>query len=131
MSEDAVQPLDPRSTYLFLTGEETVSAEEIGDDFWPSVMEGRRQIEGRLMTASDMTADWDHWEMHPKGEEILVLLSGDMQLVFDDGGSETVVTLAPAQAVVVPRGVWHRGIVNAPSRLLAITAGEGTEHRPV
>ncbi len=88
------------------------------------------------MAAFDMTEDWPHWEMHPEGEEILVLLSGDMSIVLDPGeteagGGESTVTLEPGQACLVPRGVWHRGIVRAPSRLLAITAGEGTQHRPV
>ena len=126
-----MEALDPRATYLFLTGEDAVSAEVIEEDFWPAVMAGRRKIEGRLMAAFDMDADWPHWEMHPNGEEILVLLSGEMQIVLDDGRTETNVALAPGGVCLVPRGVWHRGIVPAPSRLLAITAGEGTMHRPV
>jgi len=25
-----------------------------------------------------MTEDWDHWEMHPAGDELIVLLSGSI-----------------------------------------------------
>ena len=34
-------------------------------------------------------------------------------------------------AVVVPRGVWHTARIRAPSRMLHITLGAGTETRPV
>jgi len=32
--------------------------------------------------------------------------------------------------LVVPKGVWHTAKVRNPARLLAITAGRGTQHRP-
>ena len=34
-------------------------------------------------------------------------------------------------AVVVPKGVWHTAKVLAPSRMLFVTMGAGTQHRPV
>ncbi|WP_437730121.1 hypothetical protein [Sorangium sp. So ce1335] len=30
---------------------------------------------------------------------------------------------------IVPRGVWHRQIVPAPSVMIFITPGDGTQHR--
>ena len=32
---------------------------------------------------------------------------------------------------VVPRGVWHRGLARKPGKMMFITPGAGTEHRPV
>jgi len=31
----------------------------------------------------------------------------------------------------VPRAVWHRGLVRKPGKLMFITPGAGTDHRPV
>jgi mannose-6-phosphate isomerase-like protein (cupin superfamily) len=67
--------------------------------------------------------------MHPHGEEVLVLLSGRIAMVFDDGTGTRTVDLVEGTACVVPRGTWHRAIVPVPSRLLAITYGRGTMHR--
>jgi hypothetical protein len=39
--------------------------------------------------------------------------------------------LTAGQTFVVPRGVWHRGIVRQPGELMFITPGAGTDHRPV
>jgi mannose-6-phosphate isomerase-like protein (cupin superfamily) len=68
-------------------------------------------------------------EMHPDGDEILVLWSGAMDVVFEQGGEEIMKSLAPGDAFVVPRGVWHRTVVREPSDLLHITPGH-RKHRP-
>jgi hypothetical protein len=42
-----------------------------------------------------------------------------------------VLAIADRGAVVVPRGVWHTARVHAPSRMLHVTLGAGTETRAV
>jgi len=92
---------------------------------------GRRElVEGRLVATFACDADWPHWEMHPHGEEVLVLLAGTMTMVLDDGGKEARVKLTAGRGCIVPRGVWHRAEVSEPGRLLGITYGRGTTHRP-
>ncbi len=49
---------------------------------------------------------------------------------LSDGPEATLVELRGRCACVVPRGVWHRGIVRSPSDALSITRGKDTEHRP-
>ncbi|MBL0924287.1 MAG: cupin, partial [Sphingomonadaceae bacterium] len=39
--------------------------------------------EGRLVTMSRFTADWESWEMHPEGDEMVLCLSGRMTLHQD------------------------------------------------
>jgi mannose-6-phosphate isomerase-like protein (cupin superfamily) len=51
--------------------------------------------------------------------------------VLDLPGGEQRAVIRPGQSFVVPRGVWHRGIVRQPGELMFITPGAGTEHRPV
>lgn len=85
--------------------------------------------EGRLVCISDQRETWDSWERHPAGDEVVVLLSGRVDLVQDLDGNQRVVGLSPGQAVINPVGVWHRTVVHEPGKALFITPGRGTEHR--
>jgi mannose-6-phosphate isomerase-like protein (cupin superfamily) len=69
--------------------------------------------------------------MHPLGDELLFLLSGAVDIVFDSGQGERIVELKENGACVVPRGTWHKQIVRVPGRELAVTYGRGTQHRPL
>ena len=120
-----------QDTYIHLKPDDSARTLEGGARFWAGIAERRDLDEGRLMGASDQSRDWDHWERHPVGEEILTLLSGEMELVLDEPGGERRVVLKAGQTFVVPRGIWHRGIVKEPGRLMFVTPGAGTEHRPV
>ena len=68
--------------------------------------------------------------MHPDADEFVYLLSGAATMVFDEAGGPREVPLDGRAAVVVPRGVWHTAKVVAPSRMLFVTRGRGTQHRP-
>ncbi len=39
--------------------------------------------------------------------------------------------VGPGQAVIVPKGVWHRVLIHEPSQLVHLTPGPGGEHRPL
>lgn len=121
---------DLASTYVCLSPDGSASSIEVTPDFWNTIDERTDLSEGRLIAQFAFDTDWPHWEMHPHGEEILVLVSGRMTMVFDKGGKESQFELREGRACVVPRATWHRAIVHAPSNLLAITYGRGTEHRP-
>jgi mannose-6-phosphate isomerase-like protein (cupin superfamily) len=86
--------------------------------------------EGRLVSLGDVRESWATWERHPAGEEVVVLLSGRVELVQEVDGDERRLTLEAGQAVVNPPGVWHTVDVVEPGRALFITPGRGTEHRP-
>jgi mannose-6-phosphate isomerase-like protein (cupin superfamily) len=69
--------------------------------------------------------------MHPNGEEFVYLLAGAVDLVLTKNDVETSVSLRPNNASIVPRGVWHRIIVQKPATLLFITPSAGTQQRPI
>jgi len=69
-------------------------------------------------------------EMHPDGDELLHLLSGRVDVLLEEADGDRVVALQPGDAIVVPRGIWHRVLLREPSRLLHVTPGPGGEHRP-
>ncbi len=85
--------------------------------------------EGRLVSLHTFSAPWDTWEMHPRGEELVVCVSGAITLHQEIDGSVVQATLQPGEAIINPRGVWHTADVSEPSTALFITAGVGTEMR--
>ena len=126
---DAPFTLD--QTYVHLTAEGHATPILVTPDFWATIGERTELHDGFLVTRSRMTEDWPHWEMHPEGEEILILLSGAMDLLLDDGERQWTVELRPDRNTWINRrGVWHRGLVREPSDVVFLTAGRGTQHRP-
>jgi mannose-6-phosphate isomerase-like protein (cupin superfamily) len=88
-------------------------------------------IDGRLVCITAQDATWDTWERHPAGEEVVILLSGRVDVVLDRPEGEQVVALHPGEAMVNPTNVWHTARVHQPGQALFITPGRGTEHRPL
>lgn len=84
----------------------------------------------QLVSVYSFSEDWPTWEVHPKGDEIVVLLSGRITFVLDSDGEHQEVELCEqGDYVVVPKDTWHTAKTNTPSKVLFITPGEGTEHR--
>ena len=106
---------------------------EVTDSFWPDLIAGKWDHlgPGRLVSFSEFRESWDSWEAHPAGEELVCLFSGRMELLLDEEGRERRVALRePGDFTLVPRGAWHTADVELPSRVLFVTPGEGTTHRP-
>jgi uncharacterized cupin superfamily protein len=128
-------PFDLASTFVHLgLGARATPLENF--DWSPDSMAGYRERfaadgpEGRLVCIMDQAATWNTWERHPAGEELVVLLSGRVDLIQELDEGEHLVALRPGQAVVNPPGVWHTAVVHEPGSALFITPGEGTEVRP-
>jgi mannose-6-phosphate isomerase-like protein (cupin superfamily) len=123
--------LNPQHTYVHLA--ENGAAQEVpGDAFWQlPTSEAERYGQGWLISEFEFTTDWPTWEMHPHGDEFVYLLSGAVELLLEQGHELVNIPLTGSGAVVVPRGVWHTAKVLAPSRMLHVTRGAGTETRPV
>jgi uncharacterized cupin superfamily protein len=86
--------------------------------------------EGRLVMIGTGDSSWTTWERHPAGEEVVVVLAGRLTLVQDLEGVEHRVDLVEGHAAINPRDVWHTADIDEPCRVLFITPGRGTEHRP-
>lgn len=91
-----------------------------------------KRIDGLTIGAPFMTHEPPHvGEMHPDGDELLFLVSGGITVVLEDEEPARRVKLEPGQAIVVPRGVWHRVLIDEPSRMVHITPGPNGDHRPL
>jgi len=84
-----------------------------------------------LVSCHEFTEPWPSWEIHPHGDEVVMLLAGEATLVLRqaDGGDTELVLRAAGEYAVVPRGTWHTARVARHARMLFITPGEGTENR--
>ncbi len=72
------------------------------------------------------------WEMHPDGDELLIVASDSLSVEFREEGREEgmvrTAPLPPRAAFIVTAGIWHRLIVHEPSVLFAITPRHNTLH---
>jgi mannose-6-phosphate isomerase-like protein (cupin superfamily) len=68
------------------------------------------------------------WEMHPDGDELLILASGSVSVEFRDGETKRTAPLPSQTAFIVPAGIWHRIIVDEPSALLVVTPRHNAVH---
>ena len=91
-----------------------------------------RRVPGLVIGAPTMTRNAPHGgEMHPDGDELLYLISGAVSVVLELPDGTKTLEVSPGQAVIVPKGVWHRVLIHEPSQLVHLTPGPGGEHRPL
>lgn len=124
-------PLNPEDTYVYFSADGTSRLLPGGPAFWslpPSEMAAFE--DGWLISEFVCSEDWSNWEMHPHGDEFVYLLSGDIEFRLELPAGLSSSRIAGRGAVVVPRGTWHTAKVFAPSRMLFVTRGGGTQHRP-
>lgn len=138
MSEEDPRAFQLSEEYAFL--EDGGAAPLISaQGFWSELMSGKPSSAGVLRVASGdgwlvgryrIIEDTRNWEMHPAGDELLLMLSGEMTVILEHDHREVAVDLAPGGAFVVPRGTWHRQVMRSPGEYLGATYGKGSEHRP-
>ncbi len=134
----SVKPMSPprvfsaSDTFATLDGTGEVQTHAVSPEFWSQLSSGERVLPGPyLMSFGTSSADWPHWEMHPSGEEVVMLIAGAGDFVMRLPGGDQRLSLRQAgDYVVVPRGTWHtfRNAGGDPATLLFITSGEGTTH---
>jgi mannose-6-phosphate isomerase-like protein (cupin superfamily) len=122
---------DPQKTYIHLAKDGTATEVSGGEAFWSlSDSDMARYGDDWLVSEFEFFADWPNWEMHPHADEFVYLLSGAADLYLDLPDGLRKVSLLGRGAIVVPKGVWHTAKVVAPCRMLHVTRGGGTQHRP-
>ena len=91
------------------------------------------RFKGRLLVSSfTLESDWATWEIHPAGDEIVCLLSGNATMVLDRNGVEEIIQLRAAGSfAIVPRATWHTARTSVPTKMLFVTPGEGTANKPI
>lgn len=82
-----------------------------------------------LIAAHQFSENWPTWEIHPHGDEMVVLLSGSTTFKLKLEAEEKTIELKePGSFLIVPKNIWHTAIVDEPTSVLFITPGEGTQN---
>lgn len=131
---DTLTPKNLSKNFIHLgLGASAVSQPEFSGMEWYAgygARHGADGAEGRLVSFYTFTENWDVWEMHPKGTEVVVCTAGEMTLVQELPSGEQRITLKVGDYAINAPGIWHTADVETSATALFITAGEGTEHRP-
>ena len=126
--------LSDHPIHLGLGATAEVEAEFTGEIAWYAGYGERHAgdgADGRLVTVHQFDTDWDSWEMHPVGSEVVLCMVGSMTLHQEmPTGERHTVILDAGEYVFNDPGVWHTADVSGRVSALFITAGMGTEHRP-
>ena len=104
-------------------------------DFWKMATDAQHPKNtndmGYLVSSYDFDKDWQHWEKHPNGDELVMCLSGTFTFSIREGQECQQVVVTPGAYVVIPKDTWHTAKVPEPAKALSITWGHGTQHRSV
>ena len=125
--------LEAEPIHLGRGGTAVVQPPFTGMEWYAAYVErhGDDGAEGRLVSLHRFETDWDMWEMHPRGAEVVVCLSGALVLHQEaEGGARKTIALKPGEYAINPPGTWHTADVPEPAAALFVTAGEETQHRP-
>ena len=126
-----IQSSDIANEFVVISPEKTASLETFTPTLFQELDERYSGFKGHeLVSSFEFNSDWSTWEMHPAGDEIVILLSGEVTFVLDfDGHHQSAALQTPGSYVVVPRGIWHTAKTDRAARMLFITPGEGTLHK--
>lgn len=117
--------------FVVISPDKTVSIEQSDSTLYDRLNEKYQDFAGHeLVSCYEFESDWTSWEVHPNGDEIVLLLSGEVDFILEVESEETCITLRePGQYLVVPKGVWHTATVTDKAKVLFMTPGQGTRHR--
>lgn len=120
--------------HLGLGASAVIQPEFTGDMSWYEAYGERHaddDAEGRLVGMHTFSGDWDVWEVHPEGSEVVLCVAGSMTLHQEKpDGLRASVTLGPGEYAINEPGTWHTADVPDEATAVFITAGKGTRHRP-
>ncbi len=100
--------------------------------FWGAVAAGEDPMEHDheiLVSVFTYERSWESAEVHPLGDEPVLVVDGALTLLVEVDGVEQACHLEAGTWGVVPAGVWHRALVHHPTRVVHLTPGRGTRHR--
>ena len=124
------QPIHHASNFVVLNDKFDADIVKVTPELYANLDDEYKDFAGHLLISHyTFEEDWPTWEVHPAGDEFVILISGDIDLVLalEDGDDVTRMN-EPGTFVIVPRNTWHTGRVHSPTVMLFITPGEGTEN---
>ena len=105
------------TTYVRLRANATTELLPVDASFWERISSGALGSfhNEYMVSCYSFTSDWPMWEMHPHGDEIVCLLSGEVTFMMDDGNEIKVAPLTESTSNIA----YYRWRRNAASECLA------------
>lgn len=118
-------------TFAVMDSHKRLHTEAADNTLYQRLEEDYHQFKNcELLACYSFDKDWDSWEIHPEGDELVILLSGKVTFLIESANQMLTSDLIKAgDYAIVPKGCWHTADVHEPSQVLFITPGEGTQHR--
>jgi mannose-6-phosphate isomerase-like protein (cupin superfamily) len=129
--------LNIEQSYVVLTAQQQAKIELADAEVFQRLDNNYAGFQGcQLICCYQFDQSWPSWERHPAGDETVILLSGRVTVVLQQdniGQSDEQLVLLekPGDFVIVPKNTWHSARTEVNSKLLFITPGEGTQHKPL
>lgn len=114
--------------FIVITPDKSVVVEHADGSLYERLGTNYGSFKGHeLISCHEFSSDWSTWEIHPNGDEVVMLLEGEVTFVLQgDSGEESVTLRDPGSYAVVPRNTWHTARTSTKTKVLFITPGEGT-----
>lgn len=121
------------SEFVVLDPQQQASVELADSGLYPRLDADYNGFTGhQLVSCYEFSENWQSWERHPHGDEVVILLSGQAEFILQTDEDNVSIHLnRQGEYVLVPRNVWHTARTERGCKLLFITPGEGTEHKAV
>jgi len=116
--------------FVVLDGQQRASRVAVNEGMYAALDRDFNQFrQCSLVAQYEFSGPWNSWEIHPAGDETVILLSGSATFPLLTGDGQQQVALATAgDYVLIPQGIWHTATTSEATRLLFITPGENTRH---
>lgn len=119
------------SNFVVLDNDFKADIVNVTPDLHERLDEEFAKFAGHLLISSyAFDEDWSTWEVHPAGDEFVILVSGNADLVLAGSDGDDVIRMTePGTFAIVPKNTWHTARIRRHSVMMFITPGEGTENR--
>lgn len=126
-----IAPFNLSQRFVVISPDKTATTELVNASMYQRLDKEYQNFKGHeLVAIHNFSEDWNSWEMHPNGDELVVLLSGAITFTFELEHGEASANLEQAgSCLIVPKGIWHTALVKESAHVLFITPGEKTQHR--
>jgi mannose-6-phosphate isomerase-like protein (cupin superfamily) len=128
---DAENPKNLKSTYVVLDPQLNARPTTVTDTIYAELDEHYAGFKGHMLISMFCFEEtWPTWEVHPHGDELVCLISGEAELVMRKNGLDEAIRLkSPGEFVVVPRNTWHTARISESANMMFVTPGEATDNR--
>lgn len=130
MSTESPIPRSLDRDFVVMSPDKTAHVESADDGLYQRLDAVYGNFEGHeLLALHHFDSDWTTWEIHPHGDEVVILLSGNITFVLRLPDGESSVGLSePGNYVIVPHNVWHTARTDTSCSVLFLTPGQGTQN---